>query len=94
MDVIRVSRKLEREVEWELTIIVGHESNGVGFLVRVDKVHWEELTGGRHPPEDLVRRSFVFLLRKKKSVFTIPRNFNIRDIQKQFAEYEDEMKKR
>ena len=79
---------------WEFTVLIGHDSKDVGFLVKIDPIHWEELTGGRVSPEHLIKKSFQFLLKKHRGVkYAIWRDFDLRQIQRSFPEYRDEMRK-
>ncbi len=93
MEPIQIVKKTESTAEWEYAVLVGHESADVGFLVKIDQRHWEELTGGRVSPEHLIKKSFWFLL-KKQSKYSIPQSFNLRDIQRRFPEYEKHIMKR
>lgn len=92
MEPLQVFKKNEETAYWEFMVLLGHESKDVGFLVKIDKEYCEELTSGRHGPEHLIRKSFKFLL-KKQSKYSILRSFNLREVQKRFPEYEEEMRK-
>ena len=92
MEPIQISKKTERTAEWEYAVLLGHESDDIGFLVKIDRQHWEELTQARVSPESLIKKSFRFLL-KKQSKYSIPQSFNLRDIQRRFPEYEEQVMK-
>ncbi len=90
---VRITKKEETEGQWSFIVEVGTNSaDTIGFLVRVDKEHWETLTGGKYRPELLVGKSFRFLL-KREPCSSIQRDFNLRDIRQYFPEYEDEMRR-
>ncbi len=86
MEPIQVFKKTGQAVEWEYMVLVGHDSHDVGFLVKVDQEHWIQLTNGRVSPEILIKKSFRFLL-KKQSKSSIPRSFDLRDIQQRFPDF-------
>ena len=92
MEPIQIIKKLEDGSAWEYTVLLGHDSRDVGFLVKIDRQHWEYLTGGREPPEQLVRKCFRFLLRRQ-SKYSILRSFDLREIDELFPEFETEIKK-
>ncbi|MDP2640963.1 MAG: hypothetical protein Q8P39_00265 [Candidatus Yanofskybacteria bacterium] len=95
MDPVHVTKKemSGAEAVWEFVVAVGREDTDlIGFLVYLEKAYWQELTNGLRSPEELVKSSFEFLL-KKESKYLILREFDLRDIQGFFPEYEEEMKK-
>lgn len=92
MEAIQVFKKPEQATGWEYAVLLGHESDDVGFLVKIDRQHWEELTQARVTPEHLIKKSFHFLL-KKQSKYSIPQSFNLRDIQRRFPEYAKQVMK-
>ena len=92
MEPIQIFKKTEDAVMWEYMVILGHEARDVGFLVKITRQHWEELTNGREAPEQLIKKCFRFLL-KKQSKYSIVRSFDLREVHKRFPEFEDEMKK-
>lgn len=86
MEPIQVFKKPEKAAEWEYAVLLGHESNDIGFLVKIEPQHWEELTSAQITPELLIKKSFRFLL-KKQSKYSIPQSFNLRDIQQRFPDF-------
>ena len=96
MEPIEVFQKSKGDAAayWEFTVLIGHDSKDVGFLVKIERSHWEELTDGRVSPEHLIKKSFQFLLKKHRGVkYAIWRDFDLRQIQRSFPEYRDEMRK-
>ncbi|HCM36967.1 MAG: hypothetical protein A3J30_03420 [Candidatus Wildermuthbacteria bacterium RIFCSPLOWO2_02_FULL_47_9c] len=92
MEPIRVFKRREEGSTWEYTVLLGHDSRDVGFLVKIDRQYWEYLTDGRESPEQLVRKCFRFLL-KKQSKYSILRSFDLREIDELFPEFKTEIKK-
>ena len=69
---------------WKFIVVV----DGVEFEVEVGKEYWKKLTGlTGSPPEELVKRSFEFLL-KREPKSAILKKFNLSVIQTYFPEYE------
>ena len=92
MEPIQISKKTEKAAEWEYAVLLGHDSDDIGFLVKIEQQHWEELTQARMTPERLIKKSFRFLL-KKQSKYSLPQSFNLRDIQRRFPEFEKHIMK-
>jgi hypothetical protein len=93
MEQIQIFKKKEGMGEWEFLVLLGHESKDVGFLVKVHSDHWRDLSQGKYDPEALIKKSFKFLL-KKQSKYSIERILDLREVQRQFPEYETEMRKK
>ena len=87
MEKILVEEKEKRDDEW----IFGVTIEGVEYTVTVPKDYWEELTQKSVEPDELVRRSFEFLLAREPKE-SILREFELPVIQKYFPEYENAMK--
>ena len=72
------------------------ESNGSGSQTRhkvtMDKEYYEKISNGIVGPEDFVKKSFQFLL-KRENKDSILREFNVKQIREYFPEYENEIKK-
>jgi len=77
----------------KFAVQVGHDLNMIGFEVAVEREYWLKLTNGKRSATLLVQRSFEFLLTKEKKG-DIRRQFNLREIQKYFPEYEKVMERR
>ena len=86
MEPIQIFKKTGNSAEWEYTVLLGHESDDIGFLVKINQQHWEVLTSGRMAPEHLIKNCFRFLL-KKRSKYSIPRVFDLREIEKLFPDF-------
>jgi hypothetical protein len=72
------------------------ESNGSGSQTRhkvtMDKEFYAKISNGIVGPEDFVKKSFQFLL-KRENKDSILRQFNVKQIREYFPEYENEIKK-
>lgn len=68
------------------------EVDGEKYEADVKKDYWEKLTNGKIAPEELVLKSFEFLL-ERESKESILKKFELSLIQKYFPEYEEEMHK-
>jgi len=55
--------------------------------VTVTPEYWQQLTGGKAPPETLIEKSFEFLLERESNT-SILRSFDLPVIQRYFPEYE------
>ena len=68
------------------------EVGGTEYSITLDKDYWEKLTDSRHVPEELIRKSFEFLLAREPKE-SILREFNLQVISNYFSEYEEEIRK-
>ena len=72
------------------------ESDGSGSQTRhkvsMDKVYYEKISAGIIGPEDFVKKSFEFLLKREDKDFIL-KEFNVRQIREYFPEFETEIKK-
>jgi hypothetical protein len=59
--------------------------------VTVTEAYYQELTAGTVPPEELVKKSFEFLLAREPNT-SILSEFNLKVISNYFPEYEREIK--
>ena len=86
MQNIEIKTKSEDENGWVFDVRVGD----VSYKVDVGKGDYERLTGGKVMPEELVEKSFKFLLARepKKAIL---KHFNLMKISRHFPEYETEI---
>ncbi len=91
MQEIKVKTKSETEDSWIFEVEVAEGDNKTVHTVDVDKSYYEKLTSGKIKPEELVKKSFEFLLSREPKE-SILKNFSLFEIQGYFPEYEDEMK--
>ncbi|HOJ59764.1 MAG TPA: hypothetical protein PK878_05725 [bacterium] len=90
MEPIRITHQSANEQGWMFTVVVGNENDRTEHKVTLEHLYYHKLTRGKTDPENLVKRSFEFLLRRepKSSIF---RSFNIQVIKNYFPEFEREM---
>ena len=75
--------------EFEVTVEEGGSSTS--HTVTVDDSYYQKLTGGEISKEDLVRRSFEFLLEREPKESILSR-FNLKVITRYFPSYETQIK--
>lgn len=63
---------------------------GNKYTVGLTEDYYQKLTGGKISPEELIEKSFEFLLEREPKE-SILKKFNLQDIQKYFPEYETEI---
>ena len=84
-------KALDGQGVWMFEVRVGDEPSATVHSVTVPREYWERLTDKRIEPEELVRKSFKFLLAREPKE-SILREFELPVIQKYFPEYEKEIK--
>lgn len=84
---IKILEQKDTDTGWEIKVNVDE----LDFTVSVDKQYWQELTSGKEEVGDLVRQSFQFLLENEPKE-SILRQFNLRDIERYFPNYKEEIK--
>ena len=83
--MIKIEIKQKKNVENGFEFLV--EIDGIEYNVTLDSSYWRRLSGGRYEPEELVRKSFEFLL-ERESKEAILRKFDLKVISQYFPEYE------
>jgi hypothetical protein len=78
---------------WRCTVRVSDDAGASEHEVRVDRQALQSLAPQGTEPEDLVRRSFEFLLEHEPRG-AIMRRFELPIISRFFADYEDEIRRR
>jgi hypothetical protein len=77
---------------WAFEVTVSDGSSSTTHRVTMTRDDYERLTGGTCPPDELVRRSFEFLL-EREAKESILRRFDITVISRYFPEYEREIRR-
>lgn len=77
--------------DWTFEVTVRARSTTT-HEVKLDPTYHTKLTAGRYPPDELIRRSFEFLLEREPNT-SILRRFELPVIQQYFPEYERTMEK-
>ncbi len=81
-------KKKDRE---EFMVKVEEEGTSRAYNVTLDESYYQELTGGKITKEELIKKSFEFLLERepKESILS---KFNLRVISRYFPEFEEKIK--
>ena len=80
--------KVEKKNQQEFTVKV----EGKEYNVNLDDEYWQDLTGGKITKEELIKKSFEFLLEREPKESILSR-FNLRIINQYFPKFEEEMRK-
>jgi len=83
MHDIKITSVNELDGGWLLDVAVNDNEYQVG----VSRDYHQQLTGGREPVEQLIARSFEFML-EREPASTILSRFDLSTIQRYFPEYE------
>ena len=83
--------EVKKENANEFLVIVDEKGSKTEYKVQLEDEYYQKLTKGNITKEELIKRSFRFLLGKesKESIFS---KFNLRIIESYFPEYEGEIK--
>ncbi len=79
--------KVEKKNQQEFTVKV----EGKEYNVNLDDEYWQDLTGGKIAKEELIKKSFEFLLEREPKESILSR-FNLRIINQYFPEFEEEIR--
>ena len=85
--------QVEKLREGEFRVTVAEAGSRTTHQVTLTNDYYQRLTGGAVPPEELVRRSFEFLLKHEPKESILAR-FDLTVIARYFPEYEREIPKR
>ena len=80
--------RIEKKNQQEFTIKV----EGKEYNVNLDDEYWQDLTEGKITKEELIKKSFKFLLEREPKESIFPR-FDLRIINQYFPEFEEEIRK-
>ncbi|MCK5767709.1 MAG: hypothetical protein KAH35_04975 [Candidatus Atribacteria bacterium] len=80
--------KVEQKNQQEFIVKV----EGKKHNVNLDDGYWQDLTGGKIGKEELIKKSFKFLLEREPKESILSR-FNLRVISQYFPEFEEEIRK-
>ena len=89
---IKILKTMESDYGWECTVQVNDENSSTEHLVTIPLATYSKLTGEQYPVEQLVIKSFEFLLNKepKESILS---EFTLDIIGDYFPTWEKEMVK-
>jgi hypothetical protein len=83
--------EVKEENEGKFIVTVEEGGSSSEHAVNLDEDYYRKLTGGRITREELIKRSFEFLLRRE-SKESILSEFDLRIIKRYFPEYESKIK--
>jgi len=92
MSEIKITKISENNYGWECNILIIDDDSETEHTVTVPLPTYVRLTGKQYPVEQLVTKSFEFLL-TKESKESILRQFTLDEIGNYFPEWEKEMVK-
>jgi hypothetical protein len=81
---------IKKENEQEFLVTVEEKGSISNHAVSLDDDYYQKLTGGKMSKEELIEKSFQFLL-ERESKESILSEFNLRVIKNYFPEYEKEI---
>ena len=79
--------RVERKGQNEFLVVVTERGSSTKHIVTLEEDYYQKMTKGRISKEQLIERSFSFLL-ARESKESILRRFNLRVIKRYFPEYE------
>jgi len=79
--------KVEKKNQQEFIVKVGEKEYNIGL----DDEYWQDLTRGKITKEELIKKSFEFLLEREPKESILSR-FNLRIINQYFPEFEEEIR--
>ena len=85
--------EVEKTGDLEFRVRIIEKGSESTHAVTVKQAEYASLTGGKMEPEELVRRSFEFLLEREPKESALTR-FDLSVISRYFPEYEHEIKRR
>jgi len=93
MTAVAATIQVEKLTEGEFRVTVREGGSQTTHHVTLRQNYYDKLTGGKVAPEELVRRSFQFLLERepKESILA---GFDLPVIARYFPDYEREIRKR
>jgi hypothetical protein len=83
--------EVKRKDGQEFMVRLEEEGTSRAYNVTLDEGYYQELTGGKITKEELIKKSFEFLLERepKESILS---KFNLRVISRYFPEFEEKIK--
>lgn len=88
---MRILIVVKKKNEKQFIVKVEEKSTAKEYLVTIDDDYYRILTGGKITKEELLRKSFEFLL-ERESKESILSKFNLKVINNYFPEYEKVIK--
>ena len=88
--ILRIKKQKESEDSWRFEVEIEESGSETTHLVTVDKDYFAKFSDRFSSPEELVKKSFEFLL-ERESKESILSEFNISVIKNYFPDYEEEI---
>ncbi|GAH28257.1 unnamed protein product, partial [marine sediment metagenome] len=82
---------VKKKNDKQFMVRVKEEDTAKDYSVTMDDDYYQKLTGGKITKEELIKKSFEFLLEREPKESILSR-FNIKIISNYFPEYEKEIK--
>ena len=84
--------KIEKKDAGKFLVVIDEKSSRTEHTVELDSEYYQKLTGGQITEDELIKKSFQFLLKRepKESILS---KFNLKIIERYFPGYEQEVKK-
>lgn len=79
--------KIEKKNQNKFLVVIDEKGSRTEHIVTLDEEYYEKLTGKIVSKEELIERSFEFLLAREPKE-SLLRRFNLKVINKYFPEYE------
>jgi len=83
--------EVKRKAEQQFVVTIREGGSSSEHAVTLDDKYYQSLTDGKITKEELIKRSFEFLL-KRESKESILSKFDLRIINNYFPEYEEKIK--
>jgi hypothetical protein len=90
MDPVIIKSIVETPSAWRFNVAIGTDPDTTRHKVVLNKKYWRDLTQETITPEQLIIKSFLFLLAREKKE-SILNSFNLPIIGTFFPEYEEEI---
>jgi hypothetical protein len=92
MTKISIDKESDAPFGWQFVVSVVSTTSTTEHTVAVAKEDWKSLTEEKVTPQELITKSFEFLLGRESNE-SILRNFNITDITRYYPDFPGELKK-
>ena len=83
--------RVEKQNQGQFKVTVKEEGSSTTHTVNLESDYYQELTGGKVSEEELIEKSFQFLLAREQKE-SILSSFNLKVITRYFPEYGEKIK--
>ena len=87
MEKIHIEELAKTNDSWQFHVDLGTDPDTTSHTVTLDKKYWQKLTAGTITPDELIQKSFAFLLKRESKQSILPK-FNLSLISTYFPDYE------